>query len=268
MRHAGILRVDHVMSLDRLYWIPSGMEATAGAYVCYPFDDMLRLVALESHRHACAVVGEDLGTVPPGFRETMRSADLLSYRIMVFERRSDGSFVPPAEYPTLAAASAATHDLATLRGFWQGNDLAWRRHLGLYSDAHAADADEKQRSRDRRLLLDALVSEGLIAPERVGQFLSENDDPTYATELGDAILTYLARSRARLMLVQLEDVVGEGEQANLPGTIDAHPNWRRRIALQLEAIVDGPDLQRIAALTRAGRKLAAAKRTLCRDPGP
>jgi len=267
MRHAGILRVDHVMSLYRLYWIPSGMEATAGAYVSYPFDDMLRLVALESHRHACAVVGEDLGTVPPGFRETMRSADLLSYRIMVFERRSDGSFVPPAEYPALAAASAATHDLATLRGFWLGNDLAWRRHLGLYSDTHAADADEKQRSRDRRLLLDALVSERLIASESVGRFLSDSGDPTYSTELGDAILTYLARSRARLMLVQLEDVVGEGEQANLPGTIDAHPNWRRRIALQLEAIVDGPDLQRIAALTRAGRKLAAAKRTLCRDPG-
>jgi 4-alpha-glucanotransferase len=165
----------------------------------------------------------------------------------------------PGEYPALAAASAATHDLATLRGFWQGNDLAWRRHLCLYSDAHAADADEKQRSRDRRLLLDALVSERLIAPESVGRFLSESGDPTYSTEFGDAILTYLARSRARLMLVQLEDVVGESEQANLPGTIDAHPNWRRRITLRLEAIVDGPDLKRIAALTRAGRKLAAAK---------
>jgi len=259
MRHAGILRIDHAMSLNRLYWIPAGMEASAGAYVSYQFDDLLRLVALESHRQACAVIGEDLGTVPGGFREKMRSANLLSYRILVFERRSDGSFVPPAEYPALAAASAATHDLATLRGFWLGNDLAWRRRLGLYPDANAADTDEKERSRDRRLLLDALVSERLIAPERVGQFLSENGDPTYSTELGDAILTYLARSRARLMLVQLEDVVGESEQANLPGTIDAHPNWRRRITLRLEAIDDEPDLKRIAALTRAGRQLAAAE---------
>jgi len=259
MRHAGILRIDHVMSLDRLYWIPAGMEASAGAYVSYPFDDMLRLVALESHRQACAVIGEDLGTVPVGFRETMQSADLLSYRILVFERRSNGSFVRPPEYPALAAASAATHDLATLRGFWQGNDLAWRRHLGLYSDAHAADADEKERSRNRRLLLEALVSEELIAPENVSRFLSESGDPTYSMELGDAILTYLARSRARLMLVQLEDVVGESEQANLPGTIDAHPNWRRRITRRLEEIIDGPDLKRIAALTWAGRQLAATE---------
>ena len=90
MRHAGILRIDHVMALHRLYWIPSGMPATAGAYVSYPFDDLLRLVALESQRQGCAVVGEDLGTVPEGFRETMRAANVLSYRIFVFERRGDG----------------------------------------------------------------------------------------------------------------------------------------------------------------------------------
>ena len=259
MRHAGLLRIDHVMSLDRLYWIPAGMEASAGVYVSYQFDDLLRLVALESHRQACAVIGEDLGTVPVGFREKLRSANLLSYRILVFERQSDGGFVTPAEYPALAAASAATHDLATLKGFWLGNDLAWRRRLDLYTDTDAAEADERERSRDRRLLLDALVREMLIAPESVGRFLSEGGDPTYSTELGDAVLTYLARSRARLMLVQLEDVVGESEQANLPGTTDAHPNWRRRIALRLEAIVDGPDLKRVAALTRAGRQLAAAE---------
>jgi len=254
MRHAGILRIDHVMALDRLYWIPTGMEASAGAYVSYPLDDMLRLVALESHRQACAVIGEDLGTVPVGFRETMRSANVLSYRVLLFERRSDGGFVPPAEYPALAAASAATHDLATLRGFWLGNDLAWRRRLGLYPDTNAAEADETQRSRDRSLLLDALVREGLLAPERVSQFLSESGDPDYSSELGDAILTYLARSRATLMLIQLEDVVDEGEQANLPGTTDAHPNWRRRISLRLDDIVGGPDLRRIAALTSAARR--------------
>jgi 4-alpha-glucanotransferase len=259
MRHAGILRIDHVMSLDRLYWIPAGVEASAGAYVSYPFDDMLHLVALESHRQACAVIGEDLGTVPAGFREKMRSANLMSYRVLVFERRSDGGFVPPAEYPVLAAASAATHDLATLKGFWLGNDLAWRRRLDLYPDGDAAEADERERSRDRRLLLDALVRERMITQESAGRFLSESGDPIYSTELGDAILNYLARSRARLMLVQLEDVVGETEQANLPGTIDAHPNWRRRIALRLEAVSDGPELKRIAALTRAGRQLAATE---------
>jgi 4-alpha-glucanotransferase len=257
MRHAGILRIDHVMSLNRLYWIPSGMEARAGAYVSYPFADLLRLVALESHRQGCAVVGEDLGTVPEGFRDTMRSANVMSYRIVVFERRRDGGFVPPAEYPALAAASSATHDIATLKGFWLGNDIAWRGRLGLYPDARAREAEAAERSRDRRLLLDALVREELLAQERLGEFLSECGEPVYSTELGDAILAYLARSRARLMLVQLEDVLAETEQANLPGTTDAHPNWRRRLSRSIEEIVDGTELRRVAALLEEARLRSA-----------
>ncbi len=257
MRHAGILRIDHVMSLDRLYWVPVGMEATEGAYVTYPFRDLLRLVALESCRQQCAVVGEDLGTVPEGFRERMRSANLLSCRVLTFERRSDGGFAPPSHYPALAAASAATHDLATLRGFWLGADIAWRRSLGLYPDAGAAESDTTTRRRDRGLLLQALVAEGLLAPERLGEFLTDSGTPTYTPELGDAILSYLARSRARLLLVQLEDVVGESEQANLPGTTDEHPNWRRRLSLNLDEIIGGTRLPQVAALVTEGRLRAA-----------
>jgi 4-alpha-glucanotransferase len=257
MRHAGILRIDHAMALNRLFWIPSGMEATLGAYVSYPFDVLLRLVALESQRNGCAVIGEDLGTVPVGFRETMQSADVLSYRVLVFERRQDGRFVPPDEYPALAAASAATHDLATLKGFWLGNDLAWRRRLDLYPDAAAAEADLSERRRDRELLLEALVAAGLLVPEHRGQFLSDSGQAIFTTELGDAILTYLARSGARLMLVQTEDVVGESEQANLPGTTDAHPNWRRRLSRTLDEIAGGPDLRRVAALSVEGRRRSA-----------
>ena len=204
------------------------------------------------------MIGEDLGTVPAGFRETMRSANVLSYRVLVFERGRDGSFVPPAGYPPLAAASAATHDIATLKGFWLGRDIDWRRRLDLYPDADAAEADERERSRDRRLLLDALVSEGLIAPDNVGQFLSESGEPSYSVELGDAILTYLARSRARLMLVQIEDVIAESEQANLPGTTDAHPNWRRR----LSALTRGDCRRRRFAADRGLDRGGAA--ALCR----
>ena len=257
MRHAGILRIDHVMSLNRLYWIPNGMEATDGCYVNYPFDDLLRLVALESQREGCAVVGEDLGTVPAGFRETMRTANLLSYRIMIFERRPGGGFARPADYPPLAAAAAATHDLATLEGFWLGRDIVWRRRLGLYPDAEAEKAEAAERGRDRRMLLEALAGEGLLMPEDFGRFLSEAGEPIYAPELGDAIQRYLARSRARLMLVQLEDVVGESEQANLPGTIDTHPNWRRRLGRTLEEIAGGPELKRIAGLVGEARRQAA-----------
>jgi 4-alpha-glucanotransferase len=259
MRHAGILRIDHVMSLNRLYWIPSGMEAKAGAYVNYPFKELIRLVALESWRQACAVVGEDLGTVPDGFRDTMRSANILSYRIFVFERRNDGTFVPPTQYPALAAASPATHDIATLKGFWLGADIVWRRRLGLYPDRHAEEAEAAERRRDRSLLLDALVREGLIEAAQIQEFLPEGGDPVYTTDLADAILAYLGRSRARLMLVQLEDVLSEAEQANLPGTTDAHPNWRRRLSRSVEEIDRGVELRHFAALIEEARLGAATE---------
>jgi 4-alpha-glucanotransferase len=260
MRHAGILRIDHVMGLQRLYWVPTGSPATDGAYVSYPFDALLRLVALESRRHGCAVIGEDLGTVPDGFRERMAAANVLSYRVVMFERHGDGGFAAPGEYPPLAAAAAATHDLATLKGFWLGRDIAWRHRLGLYPDAAAEAAEAEERRRDRRKLLDALAREGLIPPERFADFLSAEGEPTYTLELGEAILTYLARSRARLALVQLEDVAGEEEQANLPGTFDAHPNWRRRLSLPLESLLCRPDTHNLAARLNEARRRAMPER--------
>jgi len=257
MRHAGVLRIDHVMSLQRLYWIPSGSPATAGAYVNYPLRDLLRLVALESRRQGCAVIGEDLGTVPDGFREAMQQANVLSYRVFRFERRGDGSFIPPGDYPPLAVASAATHDIATLKGFWLGRDIEWRRRLRLYPDAASEAGEVAERGRDRRLLLEALAREGLLLPERFADFLSADGEPTYSPELGGAILAYLASSRARLTLVQIEDVAGEDEQANLPGTTEAHPNWRRRLSARLEELLAGREMARIAALVTAARHQAA-----------
>jgi len=255
MRHAGILRIDHVMGLQRLYWVPGGMPATRGAYVNYPFRELLRLVALESRRQDCAVVGEDLGTVPEGFREAMQRANVLSYRVFVFQRRADGNFLSPREYPELAAASAATHDLATLKGYWLGRDIEWRRRLGAYPDDAAAETEASERFSGRYQLLEALAREGLLPAERFGEFLSAGGEPTYTPELGLAIHAFLARSAARLMLVQLEDVVGEVEQANLPGTTDAHPNWRRRLAEPIEAVLAGPAMARLVALlaTERGR---------------
>jgi 4-alpha-glucanotransferase len=254
MRHAGVLRIDHVMSLQRLYWIPRGMVGSAGAYVSYPFWELVRLVALESHRHRCAVIGEDLGTVLDGFRETLRAANVLSYRVVHFERRGDATYVPPADYPSLAAASAATHDLASLKGFWLGRDIEWRKRLALYPDEAAEATEAGERHRDRRLVLEALAHEGLIAWDRFGEFLPDGGAPAYTAELGDAIHAYLARSQARLMLVQLEDIVGEEEQANLPGTTDAHPNWRRRMTRTLEDVLAGPELARVAALVGRERR--------------
>lgn len=257
MRHAGVLRIDHVMSLQRLYWVPAGRPATSGAYVKYPFNELLRLVTLESHRQRCAVVGEDLGTVPSGFRETMRAANLLSYRVVMFERRWDGNFISPSEYEPLAAASAATHDLPTLKGFWLGRDIAWRRRLALYPDAAAEAADLSDRHRDRWQLLEALAREGLMPTYRFGEFLPRDAGPVFTAELGEAILVFLARSRSRLMLVQLDDVAEETEQANLPGTSDQHPNWRRRLAVRLDELLASTEMRRLAALLNEERRHAA-----------
>jgi 4-alpha-glucanotransferase len=175
----------------------------------------------------------------------------------MFERRQDGNFIPPGDYPPLAAASAATHDLATLKGFWLGRDIAWRQRLQLYPDAEAEKADIADRHTARWQLLEALAREGLMASERFGEFLPQQAKPIYTVELGETILAFLARSRARLMLVQLEDVAGEEEQANLPGTSDAHPNWRRRLSAPLDAILNGSEMQRIAALMNEERKPVA-----------
>jgi 4-alpha-glucanotransferase len=178
----------------------------------------------------------------------------------MFERRGDGSFVAPGDYPPLAAASAATHDLATLKGFWLGRDIEWRRRLGLYPDRAAEATEAGERRRDRHKLLEALGGEGLLGPGRFTEFLPDDGEPVYGAELGEAILAYLARARARLMLVQLEDVAGEAEQANLPGTTEAHPNWRRRLSARLEEVLAGPAMARVAALVTAARRDAA--------PGP
>ena len=192
--------------------------------------------------------------MPEGFRDTTRAANALSYRVVVFERRSDASFVPPRDYPSLAAASAATHDLATLNGFWLGHDIEWRQRLGIYPDEAAAITEASERRRDRHLLLDALANEGLLPRERFGEFLAD-DVPAYTPELGNAIHVFLARSHARLMLMQLEDAASEIEQANLPGTSDSHPNWRRRLSVTLEQLFSG-DMIRLAALVGAARRQA------------
>jgi 4-alpha-glucanotransferase len=247
MRHAGVLRIDHAMGLMHLYWVPRGASAAEGAYVTYPFEDLRRVLALESRRERCAVIGEDLGTVPSGFRDSMRECGVLSYRLLLFERGAGGRFLPPRDYPELAAAPFSTHDLATLKGFWLGRDLEWRRSLGLYPTPETAETEEEDRRRDRRRLLDALTQAGTLAPDAVDRLLPREDEPIFEPELAEAVHRFLGRTRARLALLQIEDALGEVEQANLPGTVEEHPNWRRKLSLSLEQALREPLLRRLAA---------------------
>jgi 4-alpha-glucanotransferase len=254
MRHSGILRIDHAMGLMQLWWVPRDSSAAAGAYVAYPFEDLRRILALESHRQCCRVIGEDLGTVPTGFSATLNESGVLSYRLLLFERDEDGDFLPPESYPERAAASFSTHDIATLRGFWLGRDLEWRRALDLYPGTEQAQTDEEERRVDRRRLLAALIATGTLADDAPRQLLPRADEPVYERALAEAVHRFLAQSGARLMLMQLEDVSGELEQPNLPGTVDEHPNWRRKLGLTLDQILRGPEFLRLAAAIGQARR--------------
>jgi 4-alpha-glucanotransferase len=237
MAHAGAVRIDHVMALGRLFRIPRGKSPHDGAYVPYPLDGLLTILARASERNACLVVGEDLGTVPDGFRERMERERVLSYRLLYFERSQDGGFLPPECYPELALATVGTHDLPTLAGWAAGRDIEVRREIGALSDEIAAAALDIRAADVARLL--AIL-------RAYGDLPSENASPTNV-ELTRAVYRFLARTRARIVLVQLDDAIGEFEQVNLPGTFSEYPNWRRKIGIDLERIAVDSRIAAIAA---------------------
>jgi len=253
MRHAGAVRIDHVMGLARLFWIPRGGSAADGAYVHYPFEDLLGVLALESHRHRCMVIGEDLGTVPDEVRSGLARTGVLSYRLLLFERDSAGEFKLPAEYPLDALVTATTHDLPTLAGFWEGHDLHLRHLLGQFADAGLAVA-LADRAEDRVRILRALERERL-AP---GVTPNAATARKVTDDVALAVQVYLARAPSRVQVVQLEDVFGVSQQANLPGTVEDHPNWRRKLPLALEKMPEDPRMAALAAVLSAERPRSAA----------
>ncbi len=245
MRHAQVLRIDHVMGLQRLYWVPSGQSAQSGAYVRYPLDDMLGILALESHRNRCMVVGEDLGTLPEGFRERMAAAKVLSYRLSMFERYPDGLFRRPVTYPQLSVATFGTHDLPTIRSWWEGEDIEVRRTLGLTTEAEAG-REVEERQADRQLLLAALRDQQLVGPDLETQ---GNLD-----ELIIAIQRFVARTPSALMLANLTDLLSEAAQINVPGTVAECPNWRHRSCAPMTELATNLLVRRIAAAVSAERR--------------
>jgi 4-alpha-glucanotransferase len=235
MRHAGGLRIDHVMALKQLYWVPRGLSPAEGAYVRYPFDDLIGILALESHRNRCLVVGEDLGTVPEGFRERISQANILSYRVLYFEKNDEG-FIPPDKYPALSLAVAGSHDLPTLHAWWTGSDLKLKENLGLFPHAADARAATLQRRKDRSEFLAALKALGFAS-----------DEDLKVDGLIRAAHGYLASSASAIAMMQIDDITAEETPVNVPTTSDEHPNWRRRQSLSLEQVEADP---RFAALSK------------------
>jgi len=252
MRFGGAIRLDHVMAFCRLFWIPKGKPASEGAYVHYPFEELLAIVALESVRSKTLVIGEDLGTVPDWVREQLTKARVLSYRVLYFERRGDGAWKAPSDYPPQALVVVTTHDLPTLTGFWSGDDLRVRADLGFLADDAARGKAWDERQRDKGRILAALKQERLL-PNGVGE--DPATVPAMTPALCRAIHTYLARTPSWVVLANLEDGLEEMSQTNMPGTVETHPNWNRKYACRVEDFTGDDRLRELGASLRSTRPI-------------
>ncbi|WP_058598892.1 4-alpha-glucanotransferase [Aureimonas ureilytica] len=249
MEHAGAIRIDHAMGLARLWWIPEGTNSGGGGYVRYPLGAMVDALARVSQDTNCLVIGEDLGTVPEGFREAMADSHILSYKVLYFERWKDGLFKATGEYPQASLACISTHDLATLSGWWHGSDVRLRSETGR-QNAAATERDLAERDRDRRTLLAALQYERLLPPDYHAANEGADLPERLPFELAIAIHRFGARTRSMLFAVQMEDMIASEKQPNLPGTTDEYPNWRVRSDIRLDDLAAD---ERFQAMARAMR---------------
>lgn len=245
LRNAGAVRIDHVMGLARLWLTPDGCEATDGVYLSYPTQDLLALLRLESQRHRAVVVGEDLGTVPHGLRDTLSASAIAGLRVLLFERDGE-KYYPPHWCPQSAVAMSTTHDTATFSGWWRGRDIALRDAVGQLPPGQTRDAAEAERVNERAMMWRAFEDSGAAQ----GAAQPAIDDPAPAL---DAAIRHLAQSTATLAVLPLEDALGLDEQPNLPGTTHEHPNWRRRYPGAAAHLLDAPTIEARLATMRARR---------------
>jgi len=263
LAHTGGVRIDHILGMARLWLVPEGASPADGAYLRYPLDEILALIALEAWRHRACAIGENLGTVPEGFDDRLNDNGVLGMNVLWFMRqavdappvadaaeavaagadasgaRAAAGFTPPAEWPENAAAMTTTHDLPTLRGWWEERDIDWRVKLHLLGDDDDEQSLRAARAQDRQALSRAL-------------------DPKAETPPGQApvpeLLRFVSSSPCPLLLVPMEDIAGVLDQPNLPGTIDTHPNWRQRMPLSIRATFADPAAQARLDAARAGRR--------------
>jgi 4-alpha-glucanotransferase len=244
-RHAGALRMDHVMGLFRLFWIPEGATGKEGAYVRYPADDLLGILALESQRHNALVVGEDLGVVPPEVPPAMQKWGILSSKVLYFEREHGGGFRSQASYPASSLASANTHDMPTIAGFWSGRDIELRKSLGLVDDQGSEDGAAR-RTDEKRLLLDRLREDGALP--------IHEHPPLDAAGVGAvkrAVHRMLCASPAALVAYSLDDLGDEVEPINVPGVgTDKYPCWSRKMSRTIPEIAASATVDLAACASR------------------
>lgn len=232
LRSAGGLRIDHAFGLARLWVIPEGGDSAQGAYLSYPFLDLVRLLTLEAHLASALIIAEDLGTSPSGFTQAVSERNMLGMRVLWFERAADHGFIGAHDYPSSCVAMTGTHDTPTVAGWWSGRDLDWAERLGRLPEDTDRKIAEEVRDWDRGLLW-STIGTGSQRPA------PEDTDPVVV-----AALEHVAKSPSILAIAPIEDLLGETEQPNLPGTVGEHPNWRRRMQAPLQALMDQPSSQK------------------------
>ena len=248
MRYVAALRFDHVMTLYRLWWVPRGLLSKDGTYVHYPLQDLIAILALESQRQHCIVIGEDLGTVSEAMTEAMKHYRAYHYKVLMFEQRADGTFKPPTDYIPSSMAVVTTHDLPTLRGWWEEHDVTLRSRLDLYPSDELRLQAHEARVRDRVCLTRALVAAGLWHWHE-GEPL-----PPYSAALSRAVHAFIGLSTANIALVQIEDLVGMIDPVNVPGTDTEHANWQRKVTATLSDIFSSTDTSDILSAMDAARR--------------
>jgi 4-alpha-glucanotransferase len=245
MRHVGGIRVDHAMGLARLWLLPEGASPADGAYLNFPVSDLLRLLALESVRHNVVVIGEDLGTVPEGFHDMLEQSGIHGMRVLWFERDAQTGFFPPRGWGSTDVAMTSTHDLPTVAGWWRGSDIDVRHEHGRLGEGVDPETVRKEREQDRPRLWNAFVR------EHVGE--GPVPEPEETDRVVDAAVRFIAKTEVPLSLIPLEDLMGQVEQPNLPGTVKEHPNWRRRLPVPADTILEDEAVARRIEFVAAER---------------
>ncbi|MFT6924606.1 MAG: 4-alpha-glucanotransferase [Psychromonas sp.] len=241
MSHCGALRIDHVMALLRLWWVPENCSADKGTYIYYAVNDMLNLLALESVRNECLVIGEDLGTVPEGMDVLLKDAGVYSYKVFFFEVAADGGYTSPSHYSKQAMATLATHDMPTIKGFWNCEDLYLGRELGLYPDTTVYQQLIEDRVRCKQQILDSLHGHHRLPDD----FSRDANTAAMDKTLNFALQTHLATGSSALLSLQLEDFLEMDQPVNVPGTFDEYKNWQRKLSKNIEQIFTDQDINRL-----------------------
>ncbi|MGB5446664.1 MAG: 4-alpha-glucanotransferase, partial [Psychromonas sp.] len=232
MRHCGALRIDHVLGLLRLWWVPDNATAVKGAYIYYPVQDLLNLLALESVRNQCLVIGEDLGTIPEGIDALLKEAGVYSYKVFFYERAADGGYISPQHYAKQAMATLCTHDMPTIKGYWDCDDLHLGRKLGLYPDFNVFNGLLADRLVCKQKILDSLHGLGSLPVD----FPRDAQGTEMDQRLNFALQVHLAKGSSALLSLQLEDFLEMDKPVNVPGTSDEYKNWRRKLSKNIDLI--------------------------------